>query len=77
MTKLDDSLYDAGRESWKPETVVHNSEERRYVAKVLFDQPSGTHGGSQTRPSNPYDQSHGCILLGTRNVKSEMINLQS
>lgn len=39
--QLNDSLYNADRESWKPETVVHNSEERRYIAEFLCDQSSG------------------------------------
>jgi hypothetical protein len=39
--QLDDSLYNMDRESWKLETVMNNSEERRYIAEFSCDQPSG------------------------------------
>ena len=32
--RLDDSPADADRESWKPETMVHSSEGRRYATKL-------------------------------------------
>jgi hypothetical protein len=77
-SQLDGSLCGVGQESWEAHNggIVHHSEERRHVVKFLCDQPSGRTEEGQTRPSRPYDRSHGRILPSARSVKSEMIRLQ-
>ena len=75
--QLDDSLYDADRGAGcqKRWCTIRKNEDT--LPNFYLTSLRGTHRGSQTGPPHPYDQSYGRILPGTRNVKSEMINLQS